>query len=170
MNKHLITAAALAACIAFVPGAAFAADFSGSWVRDTKGSTIPGYPTYWLTRAPAGGFGGGGNNQFVLELKQTGNAIQASDNTHPVRTYALDGKPHSWKLDTMVAQATTTASMSGDTVTVTTTQPYGSMPGNVTATETQTWSLSPDGKVLTIAMVRKSPATTQTFKEVYNRK
>lgn len=170
MNKNLITAALLAATVAFVPGTAFAADFSGSWVRDTKGSTIPGYPTYWMTRVQPGGFGGGGNNQFVMDVKQSGTTLQASDTTHPVRTYMLDGKPHSWKLDTMVAQATTTASMSGDTITVTTSGPYGSMPGNVTTTETQTWSLSPDGKVLTISMVRKSPAASQTFKEVYNKK
>jgi hypothetical protein len=169
MNKHLITAAVFAATVAFGAEAAFAADFSGSWVRDTKDSTVPGYPTYWLTRSQPGG-GGGGNNQFVLEVKQTGSTLQASDTVHPARTYMLDGKPHSWKLDTMLAQATTTASISGETVTVSTSQPYGSMPGNVTATETQTWSLSPDGKVLTIAMVRASPATSQSFKEVFNRK
>jgi hypothetical protein len=169
MSKHLITAAFLAATVAFVPGAAFAADFSGSWVRDAKSSTVPGYPTYWLTRAQPGGFGGG-NNQFVIEVQQTANSVKVSDTVHPARNYMLDGKPHGWKLDTMLAQATTTASSEGETLKVVTNQPYGSMPGNVTATETQTWSLSPDGKVLTIAMVRASPATSQSFKEVYNRK
>jgi hypothetical protein len=169
MNTHLMTAAAVAACLAFVPGAAFAADFSGSWVRDTAKSTVPGYPTYWLTRSQPGGFGGG-NQQFVIAVQQTGNAVKVSDTVHPARSYMLDGKPHGWKMDTMLAQATTTASVQGDTLTVATSEPYGGMPGNVTTTETQTWSLSPDGKVLTIAMVRASPATSQSFKEVFNRK
>jgi hypothetical protein len=169
MNKHLIKVAALAVGLAFLPGTAFAADFSGSWVRDTAKSTVPGYPTYWLTRSQPGGFGGG-NQQFVITVQQTGSAVQVSDTVHPARSYALDGKAHGWKMDTMLAQATTTASMKGETLTVATSEPYGGMPGNVTTTETQTWSLSPDGKVLTIAMVRASPAASQSFKEVFNRK
>ena len=82
----------------------------------------------------------------------------------------LDGKPHAMPTDTGIQTATVVATMQGDTLTVSTTQPFGGMPGNATLKITETWSLSPDGKVLTVKTERELPALRQTFNEVYNRR
>ena len=66
--------------------------------------------------------------------------------------------------------ATVVATVQGETLTVSTTQPFGGMPGNATLSITETWSLSPDGKVLTVRTERELPALRQTFNEIYNRR
>jgi hypothetical protein len=43
------------------------------------------------------------------------------------------------------------------------------MPGNVTLKVKEAWSLSPDGKTLTITTTRDIPARHQEYKEVYTR-
>ena len=166
MHRHLL-AAVTAASLALIPVAAGAADYSGTWVRDPAQSAPSGFPVYWLTRTTQQM--GGGNAAVVLQVRQSATGVEANDGIHPLRTYVLDGKPHAVRTDSMMAQAQVTAAMAGETLTVATEQPYGGMPGNVTARETQTWSLSPDGAVLTIALVRESPAGRQTFREVYRR-
>ena len=60
--------------------------------------------------------------------------------------------------------------MQGETLTVSTTQPFGGMPGNSILNVTETWSVSPDGKVLTVKTERALPALRQTFTEIFNRK
>ncbi len=72
--------------------------------------------------------------------------------------------------DTGIQMATVVASVQGDTLTVSTTQPFGGMPGNATLKITETWSLSPDGKVLTVKTERDLPALRESFNEVYNRR
>ena len=42
--------------------------------------------------------------------------------------------------------------------------------GNATLRITETWSLSPDGKVLTVKTERDLPAQQQTFNEIYSRR
>ena len=73
-------------------------------------------------------------------------------------------------MDTGIQKATVTASLQGDTLVIGTTQPYGGMPGNATLEVKEVWSLSPDGKILTITTTRTVPAVQKTFKQVYNRK
>jgi hypothetical protein len=164
--KTILSAALVAAGMALIPGAALAADFSGTWVRDTPQSTPSGYPVYWLTRTTQQG---GGNGPVILRVTQTATTVEANDGIRPRRNYVLDGKPHAVRTDSMMARATVTSAMAGENLSVATEGPYGGMPGNVTTRETQTWTLSPDGKVLTIDLVRESPAARQTFREVYKR-
>ena len=52
---------------------------------------------------------------------------------------------------------------------VDTVEPYGGMPGNATLKIKEVWSLSPDGKTLTITTTRDVPAKLETYKQVYNR-
>jgi hypothetical protein len=157
--------------LALLPTLAFAADFSGSWVRDAAKSDAVGYPVYWVTRVvPAVGGGGGGNNEVVAEVKQTPQALQVVYPNRPLRNYPLDGQSRTVTTDTGIQKANVTAKAVGETLVVSTVQSYGGMPGNVPTTTNETWMLSPDGKVLTISTVRNSPATTQTFKEVYNKR
>ncbi|MBU3079059.1 hypothetical protein [Sphingomonas quercus] len=158
----------LAAGLMLSPSLAMAApDFNGSWVRDRTASDPSFYPLYWLARSTQTA---GGNQELVVQIQQTGGTLQVTNPQRPQRTYTLDGKPHSVSTDTGVQKANVTASLGADALTIATVGPYGGMPGNVSTTTTETWRLSPDGKVLTVSTVRASPAKQETLKEVYNRR
>jgi hypothetical protein len=145
-------------------------DFSGTWVRDGAKSDVVPNTMYWLTRGVEAGGGRGRNTQTVIEVQQTAGRMQVADPARPPRTLMLDGKPHAVPTDTGMQMATVVATAQGETLTVSTTQPFGGMPGNVTLRITETWSLSPDGKVLTVRTERDLPALRQSFSEVYNRR
>ena len=154
-----------------LPAMAFAEpDFSGTWVRDGAKSDVVPNTMYWLTRGVEAGGGRGRNNQIVIEVQHSAGRMQVADSARPPRTLMLDGKPHAVPTDTGIQMATVIATMQGDTLTVSTTQPFGGMPGNATLTITETWSLSPDGKVLTVRTDRELPAQRQSFNEVYIRR
>jgi hypothetical protein len=82
----------------------------------------------------------------------------------------LDGKPHTMPTATGIQKATVTAKGEGDTLVISTAQPYGGMPGNVTLDIKEVWALSPDGKTLTITTTRNSAATKTVTKQIYNKK
>jgi hypothetical protein len=172
MTKQFKMAAGAALALALVtPGVAMAApNFSGQWVRDRANSPAQAYPTVWTVRTPPQFPNGNNPAPFLVQIQQNGNTLQVTDNAHPQRTYVLDGKPHVAPADTKIVQATTIATVKDDTISVAITQPYSGMPGNVSTTETQIWSLSPDGKVLTISTVRESPAQRAAYAEVYTRR
>jgi hypothetical protein len=154
-----------------LPAMAFAEpDFSGTWVRDGAKSDVVPNTMYWLTRGVEAGGGRGRNTQTVIEVQQSAGRMQVTDPARPLRTLMLDGKPHAVPTDTGIQTATVIATVQGDTLTVSTTQPFGGMPGNSTLKITETWSLSPDGKVLTVRTERELPALRQTFNEIYNRR
>jgi hypothetical protein len=154
-----------------VPAMAFAQpDFSGAWVRDGAKSDVVPNTMYWLTRGVDAGGGRGRNTQTVIEVQQSAGQIRVADPARPPRTLMLDGKPHTVPTDTGIQTASVVATVQGDTLTVSTTQPFGGMPGNVSLKITETWSLSPDGKVLTVRTERELPASRQSFSEVYNRR
>jgi hypothetical protein len=147
-----------------------APDFSGSWARDNAKSDAVPNAMYWLTRGvDAGGVRGPNSEPVVITIRQDAGKLQVSDPQKVLREVALDGKSHTKTTDTGLAKATVTASWQGETLVIATIQPYGGMPGNSTLQIRETWSLSPDGKVLTINTTRELPATRQTFNEIYNR-
>ena len=162
-----------------VPLSAMAAtNFSGSWVQDAaKSQRVP--EPMWLTRAPAGGRGGGGRAggpggrgpaEVLLTVQQDANSLQVTDSQGGTRKYTLDGKASASTVETSMAKAAVTASVQGDTVVIATTRPYGGMPGNVTLQVKEVWSLLPDGKTLTITTTHTSPAVEKTYQQVYGRK
>lgn len=158
-----------------LPAVAMAAsNFSGSWVRDNAKSNPVPNPLYWLTRSTdAGGRGGrgrGGAAQPVMTVQQDANTLQVTDPQGAVSKYTLDGKPHSRPTETGIQKATVTANLQGETLVIGTSQPYGGMPGNATLEAKEVWSLSPDGKILTITTTHNVPAAQKTFRQVYNRK
>lgn len=166
MKKHMMMALALA----LAPTLAMAApDFTGSWARDAAKSDPANYPVYWLTRAAPGG-GGGGNQETVVQVRQAAGSLQVVNPTRSQRTYALDGQAHTVATDSGMAKASVTATLQDDALTIASVQPYGAMPGNVTATFKETWRLSPDGKTLTITTVRDTPAKQQTSKDIFTRR
>ena len=166
MTTRLLMVVALLA-----PAMAFAEpDFSGAWVRDAAKSDVVPNTMYWLTRGVEAGGGRGRSSQTVIEVQQTAGRMQVTEPTRPLRTLILDGKPHAVPTDTGIQMATVVAAVQGETLTVSTTQPFGGMPGNATLKITETWSLSPDGKVLTIRTERELPASRQAFNETYTRR
>ena len=146
------------------------AEFSGTWVRDGAKSDVIPNTMYWLTRGVDAGGGRGRNNQTVIEVQQSAGRIQITDPARPLRTLMLDGKPHEVPTDTGMQTATVVATMQGEILSVTTTQPFGGMPGNLTLKITETWSLSGDGRILTVKTERDTPALRQAFGEIYNRR
>jgi hypothetical protein len=170
-----------------------AQNFSGSWVRDNARSDPTPNTQYWLTREPnSGGAGGGGGRgnagggrgggggrgnaggggaaAAVTTVQQDANTLTVTSPSGAVQEYTLDGKPFSKSTDTGVAKAMISATAQGDTLVITTTQPWGGMPGNVSLEIKEVWSLSPDGKVLTVTTHRNTPALQNSFKTVYNKK
>jgi len=146
------------------------AEFSGTWVRDGAKSDVVPNTMYWLTRGVDAGGGRGRNNQTVIEVQQSTGRMQITDPARPLRALILDGRPHSVPTDTGLQMAVVVATLQGDTLVVSTTQPFGGMPGNLTLKITETWSLSADGKVLTVRTERDTPAVRQAFSEIYNRR
>ena len=87
-----------------------------------------------------------------------------------MQKYTLDDKPLSKAMDTGMAKAVITAGIQGDTVVISTSQPWGGMPGNANLEIKEVWSLSPDGKVLTVTTNRNTPAVQNSYKTIYNKK
>jgi hypothetical protein len=157
-------------------------NFSGSWVRDNIKSD-PAPNMYWLTREPnsggAGGGGGrgnagsgrgGGSPAAVTTVQQDANTLTVTSPSGAMQKYALDGKPFSKLTDTGMAKAVINASTRGDTIVITTTQPWGGMPGNASLEIREVWSLSPDGKVLAVTAHHNTPARQNIYITIYNRK
>jgi hypothetical protein len=165
MNKKIILATLAAAML---PAFAMAADVTGVWVRDAKSDPRPD-TMYWLVRTPPP-TGGGGNQEFVLTVKQDAGKLTVFNPNLKFRTVILDGKAHVEKTDSLIANQTVTAANSANAVEITTTQPFGGMPGNAPLTIKESWSVSPDGKVLTVTTTRSLPARTSTDRQIYNRR
>ena len=178
MKKYFVGIAAMS-LFGFPALSIAAQNFSGSRVRDNAKSCPTPNTQYWLTRDPnSGGAGGGGGRgnagggatAAVTTVQQDGNTLTVTSPSGAVQKYTLDGKPFSKPTDTGVAKAMISASSQGDTLVITTTQPWGGMPGNASLEIKEVWSLSPDGKVLTVTTHRNTPALQNSFKTVYNKK
>lgn len=154
----------------FLPTLAMAApNFNGSWAKDNAKSDPAPNAMYWLTRAAPTMGGGRGNAVVMITVHQDAGSVQVSDPQSVMREYTLDGKPHTRATDTGIEKAVVTANLQGDNLVIETVQPFGGMPGNATLKVKEVWSLSPDGKTLTITTTRDLPAKQQTYKQVYNR-
>ncbi len=158
----------IAMAAAMLPAFAMAAEVSGVWVRDAKSDPFPDY-MYWLTRGVTGG-GGNPNGEFVLTVKKEGGNLVVTNPARKLRSVALDGRPKTIKTDTGIQNATVTATDTPAELVITTTQPFGGMPGNAELTIKETWTVSPDGKVLTVTSTRQLPARTAVDKQIYNRR
>jgi hypothetical protein len=156
--------------IALLPALAMAApDFNGTWTLNKAGSDPAPNLMYWLTRAGPTMGGGRGNAEVTITVHQDAKGMQVADAQTARRDYMLDGKPHSRATDTGVEKAVVTANLAGDNLVIETEEPYGGMPGNATLKTKEAWSLSADGKTLTITTSRDVPAKHETYKQVYTR-
>ena len=164
----------------FLPALAMAAtpDFSGTWAKDAASSDPVPDLSYWMTRvAPASAPGprpGGGQRPapvVLLTVQQDAKALHVVDSQSLIHEYTLDadGSPHTKATDTGIQKAEVTAKLQADNLVIETSEPFGGMPGNVTLKVKEVWSLSPDGKTLTIVTTRDMPARHQEYKQVYTR-
>jgi hypothetical protein len=158
-------------------------DFSGTWARDSANSDLVPDLSYWMTRVappaprPAGGAvaaGGGGQRPapvVLLTVHQDAKTLHVVDSQSLIHEYTLDGdgSPHTKPMDTGIQKAQVTAQLQADNLVIETTEPFGGMPGNVTLKVKEVWSLSADGKTLTIITTRDIPARHQEYKQVYTR-
>jgi hypothetical protein len=106
----------------------------------------------------------------VITVQQTANSMTVTGPDGAVQKYTLDGKPFSKPTDTGMAKAVIAARIQDETLVISTTQPWGGMPGNVSLEIKEVWSLSPDGKVLTVTTNRNTPAVQSSYKTIYNKK
>lgn len=176
MKRNLWMLLALAG---FSMVASAAPNFAGSWVRDAKSDTVPNTTALWLTRsteAQGGAAGGRGNNnngarvEQVMTVQQNGNTLEVTDPQGTIRKFTLDGKAATRMTETFIQKATVTAAVQGETLVIATTQPYGGMPGNATLNVKEVWTLSADGKTLTVTTTRSSPAEEKTYRQTFMRK
>ena len=156
-------------------------NLGGTWVRDKDKSDPP------MMRGPGGGGGGGqrprgggggramADAQITLVLKQTPNELSltrkivAGGEERPAteQKFTLDGKENTntsqrgelkskskWNKDTLVVQGTQKV-----------TTPNGEFELEIK----DEYSLSADGKVLTVSTTRTTPGGEQTSKQVYNK-
>ena len=174
-SKHIVVLLMVFATV--ISGYALVkANFSGDWALDTEKSVFPA--------APGGGGppGGRGRGETKLKVTQTGTALTivrtspGRDGAEVLTTDNLtaDGKESTSTGGREGSVRKVTAKWSDDqnTVVITTSTTMSFQGGDpMTIPGKETWSLSADGKVLTIDSERNSPmgGGATTSKLVYNK-
>jgi hypothetical protein len=139
-------------------------DFSGTWVFDASKAPQAGGPPGGGGGGMGGGRGMGGGN---MTITQTGNELTISQmrgEQEQKTVYIMDGAEHSSEAagGTMKYKAV----LSGDTVAITGTRTTqrGEMPLNTK------YTLSADGKVLTVTNVMNMGGEERVMTSAYNKK
>ncbi len=141
-------------------GVALAADFSGTWVLNAEKSD-QGRGGGGGGRAGGGGGGRGMGGEMVITQTATEFSITRGQNE---TKYVLDGAEHT--LTTQRGETKYKAVLSGDTLALTGTQSFG---GNEMPLNTK-YTLSADGKELTVTTVMNMGGQETTRKQVYDKK
>lgn len=175
MNKLIFLAIAIFALA--VPTLAQSTDFSGKWILDLSKSkpdersriteqtiTVTQTATDFTRetvskRAPApdGRMGGGGRGGFG-----------GGDGTESLK---LDGKEITVQVDGPMGPAPITkkAQLKDGKLHISSVRTFSTPNGEITTTTREEWSLSADGKTLTIKNTVETPRGTMTSEMVYNR-
>jgi len=163
MKKALLV---LAIGLCMVAVALAAADFSGTWAVNAEKTTAAN-PAAQAGGGGGGGRGGGGMGGGEMTIKQTGNELTISQvrGQNTVETkYTMDGAEHSAEAQggTMKYKAVLT----GDTLAITGTRTTqrGEMPINTK------YTLSADGKTLTVINVMNMGGQETERKTIYDKK
>jgi hypothetical protein len=155
--------------IALLALAVAAPNFSGAWIRD-KAKSDP------MGMGRPGGGGGGGQApdvEVTLTIKQDANSFETStqrgDRPPRETKYTLDGKEN-----TTTTQRGSTVSKSkwnGDVLVIEGVQKFTNQAGDAMEMKFKDeYSLSADGKVLTVTNTSSGPQGERTSKQVYNKK
>jgi len=154
---------ALGLCLVAVAVAVAGVDFSGTWAMNAEKTTA-------ANPAPAGGGGGGagrggrgGMGGGEMVIKQAGTDLSITRGQNETK-YVLDGAEHT--VTTQRGDLKYKAVLSGDSLTITGTQTTqrGETPLN------EKYTLSADGKELTIARTMNMQGNEMTMKTIYDKK
>lgn len=155
-------------------------DFSGTWVLDKSKSETPQLGQGRLGRA---GRGAGQNletaaisqklvvnqtaDELILERSFSASAGQGAGQR---QTFRLDGAETTNQAVGGRTELKTKASWKGDTLQIRGTEKMSSQRGEISLNFNEVWSLSADGKVLTIKTTRTTARDVDiTIKQVYNK-
>lgn len=169
MMKRNLSLVLLVFGIGLLALAVAAPNFSGTWVRDKAKSDPPGMGR------PGGGGGGGQapDVEITLTIKQDANtfevATQRGDRPPMEAKYTLDGKENS---NTTGRGSTVSKSKwSGDKLTIEGVRKFSGPNGEMEMPFKEEYSLSADGKALTVTSTTTPPqGEPRTSKQVYNKK
>ncbi len=173
MKRHIATLSALVLCLGLVAFAAEGkADLSGTWALDKAKSD----PIRMGRGGPGGGGGQAPNIDITLVIKQTDNELNVTRKVNfngqdrsVEQKFSLDGSENTntaamgrgelksktkWKKDKLVTEGT---------------QQVSTPNGDFEIGMIEEYSLSEDGKVLTIKTTRSSPQGENTSKQVFNK-
>lgn len=147
--------------------------FSGSWVLDRSQSQFPQHEGRGQ-KSPDAQVQPQQPPQVTLVVAQQGNTLKVT------RTFAKGTRQHSMT-DTIVADGSdqtqqgyhgnvvTRSAFEGDRLVVTHTRTKKTEQGDQTMSRQSVWTLSPDGRVLTIDTTMHSPRGDRAMKTVYQR-
>ena len=156
---HLV----LAVLIGFVSSPAWSQgakpDFTGKWNLDAAKSDFGAMP------APASIVHDVEHKEPNLKITTTQKS-EAGESTN-TRTFSTDGKDSTNKITMMGAEYPVTTSAKWDGQSLAVTASFDAQGATVQLNDT--WTLSPDGKVLTITRIAKTPQGDFTTKSVYNK-
>jgi hypothetical protein len=177
MNRRnlFMTVAAMAFSLA---AAAAGVNLSGTWVLDKDKSDTPRF-------GAGGGRGGGGGGQggapdLTLVIRQTDNDLQITrkfsrgDQERSVeQKFTLDGKENTNPAGmgrSGSAEFKSKSKWNKDRLVIEGTQKFNSPRGPLEVEVTEEFSLSADGKTLTVQTTRNTPTGENTSKQVFNKK
>ena len=162
--KNITITFCIAALFLIFSGAVFAAepDFSGAWSLDkTKSEGLPPGMNQTMTVTQTG-------DKLSLETKVT--MEQGEQNI--ADAYMLDGKETEFspKAGALTGKGKRTATRTADGFKVQESGVFDTPNGEVTVKISRKWTLSADGKSLTIEITSENPNGTQKSKRVFDKK
>ena len=137
-------------------------DFSGTWVLNKAKSD------YQMGR-------GGGAPDITLKVKQSGDTIKVNEESNSERgrrdrAYTLNINGQEQQIQGFMGRpATATAQWDGNKLAISTTMSFERQGQTMEMASDDTWSLSEDGKVLTIDGTTESSFGTRTSKRVFDK-
>jgi hypothetical protein len=166
MKKSTMIAALCVVSIGVAVWALAAPDFSGTWVLDASKSD----------QMSMGRQGGGSPPNITLTLKQSGNELaitrtmeMGGNQRTSEQKFTLDGKENTNSGMMGRGEMVSKSRWDGDTLVIEGTQKMSSSRGEMEIATKEAFSLSEDGKVLTITTTRTTPQGERTTKQVYNK-
>lgn len=138
-------------------------DFSGTWVRDpARSDALP--PT---EKAKAG------DKEVIMTVVQEGDALRVETrwgDTRPTRReYKVDGKPNSMR-NPEGGDISYSASWEGEKLVIMSSRLVATPFGEVEIQTEEEWSLSEDGKTLTITTRNLGGFSAQVTKQIYSKR
>ncbi len=178
MKRNLVLTAIFSLFVLAISASAQTSNFSGTWTLDVKASKLGERnsiesqtltvaqtatdltvtPATKRTPPPEGGGGG----------RMGGGGMGGGDRA---TTYVLDGKEVKSEIEGRMGKmpVTTTAKIDGGKIVISTSSTFTTPNGEMSTSNKETWSLSADGKTLTINGERNSPRGTDSTTRVFTK-